>query len=586
MVMIENIHHGEYLEQSKVIRELNVTAIDTIESVYTRGVAEGVFRKGLDPIELHWQISALCFFNVSNRATFSKIFGRDLGAPKALASLRDNVGRDGAALRRAAARARQVATEAASPVGATASLRHERTSSYILLLGRSTMKTSIATVSISGDLAEKLEAIAAAGFDGVEIFENDFLPSARSPAEVGRMVRDLGLEITLFQPFRDFEGMPEPQRAPRLRPRRAQVRRDAGARHRPDAGLLERVAAGARRHRPRRRRLPRAWRARRRRAACASATRRWPGDGTSTTTAMPGRSCAAPTIRTIGLILDSFHTLARRIDLDSIRSIPGDKDLHRAARRRAADRHGPALLEPPLPQHAGRGRPAGRDFMRAVAATGYDGPLSLEIFNDQFRGGSPKAIAVDGQPLAGLPDGPGARAPSPASRSPVPADARPRSRSRASSSSSSPPTKPKRRRARRACLTALGFAQAGRHAPRTSTLYRQGDINIVINTEREGFAHSSYVTHGTSAYAIGLKVDDAAAPSSAPRRSARRLRAAGRPRASSRIPAIRGVGGGVIYFLDDHASSAGSGTSSSSPMTAPGRRHAGPDRASTTSRRR
>lgn len=90
MVMIENIHHGEYLDRSKVIRQLNISAIGTIESLYKRGVAEGIFRKGLDPIELHWQISALCFFNVSNRATFSKIFGRDFGAPKALASLRRN----------------------------------------------------------------------------------------------------------------------------------------------------------------------------------------------------------------------------------------------------------------------------------------------------------------------------------------------------------------------------------------------------------------------------------------------------------------------------------------------------------------
>jgi AcrR family transcriptional regulator len=91
MVMSENIHHGEYLDRSKVIRQLNVSAIDTIASVYRRGVAEGTFRKGLDPIELHWQISALCFFNVSNRATFSKIFGRDFGAPRALSSLRRNV---------------------------------------------------------------------------------------------------------------------------------------------------------------------------------------------------------------------------------------------------------------------------------------------------------------------------------------------------------------------------------------------------------------------------------------------------------------------------------------------------------------
>ncbi len=74
------------------------------------------------------------------------------------------------------------------------------------------MKTSIATVSISGDLQEKLAAVAAAGFDGIEIFENDFLTFDGSPKEVGRMVRDHGLEIMLFQPFRDFEGLPEPHR--------------------------------------------------------------------------------------------------------------------------------------------------------------------------------------------------------------------------------------------------------------------------------------------------------------------------------------------------------------------------------------
>ena len=91
MVMIENIHHGEYLDRSKVIRDLNARAIDHIAAIYSRGVAEGVFREGLDPLELHWQVSALCFFNVSNRATFSKIFGRDLGAGENLEALRGNV---------------------------------------------------------------------------------------------------------------------------------------------------------------------------------------------------------------------------------------------------------------------------------------------------------------------------------------------------------------------------------------------------------------------------------------------------------------------------------------------------------------
>lgn len=90
MVMIENIHHGQFLERSEVIRELNVTAIDHIARIYARGVAEGVFREGIDPVELHWQVSALCFFNVSNRATFSKIFGRDFGTEEQLARLRRN----------------------------------------------------------------------------------------------------------------------------------------------------------------------------------------------------------------------------------------------------------------------------------------------------------------------------------------------------------------------------------------------------------------------------------------------------------------------------------------------------------------
>jgi 4-hydroxyphenylpyruvate dioxygenase len=71
---------------------------------------------------------------------------------------------------------------------------------------------SIATVSLSGDLAEKLHAIAGAGFKGVEIFENDLLSFSGTPADVRKLVGDLGLEIVAFQPFRDFEGMPADKR--------------------------------------------------------------------------------------------------------------------------------------------------------------------------------------------------------------------------------------------------------------------------------------------------------------------------------------------------------------------------------------
>jgi AcrR family transcriptional regulator len=91
LVMIENIHHGEYLAQSSAIQKLNLTAIDSISRLLGRGVRDGVFRDGIDAVELHWKISALCFFNVSNRATFSRIFKRDLGSPQSLASLREGV---------------------------------------------------------------------------------------------------------------------------------------------------------------------------------------------------------------------------------------------------------------------------------------------------------------------------------------------------------------------------------------------------------------------------------------------------------------------------------------------------------------
>jgi len=75
------------------------------------------------------------------------------------------------------------------------------------------MKTSIATVSISGPFTEKLSAIQAAGFDGIEIFEQDFIATDATPRAVGALVRDHGLEMTLFQPIRDFGGLPEPYRS-------------------------------------------------------------------------------------------------------------------------------------------------------------------------------------------------------------------------------------------------------------------------------------------------------------------------------------------------------------------------------------
>jgi len=91
MVMIENIHHAEFLSRSHAIRGMNAAAIDKLADIIRRGEAAGTFRPGLDPTELHWTISAMSFFNVSNRATFSALFGKELFARERQERLRDHV---------------------------------------------------------------------------------------------------------------------------------------------------------------------------------------------------------------------------------------------------------------------------------------------------------------------------------------------------------------------------------------------------------------------------------------------------------------------------------------------------------------
>lgn len=88
LVMIENIHHGAYLEQSELIGRMNAGAIEKLEAICRRGREAGLFRDDVEPLELHWQISALSFFNVSNRATFSRIFGDSLYRPEGQEALR------------------------------------------------------------------------------------------------------------------------------------------------------------------------------------------------------------------------------------------------------------------------------------------------------------------------------------------------------------------------------------------------------------------------------------------------------------------------------------------------------------------
>jgi 3-dehydroshikimate dehydratase len=408
------------------------------------------------------------------------------------------------------------------------------------------MKTSIATVSISGTLVEKLQAIAAAGFDGVEIFEADFLAFDGSPGEVGRMVRDAGLEITLFQPFRDFEGMPEPQRGRTFdrAERKFDVMQELGtdlmlicSNVSPlSLGGIDRAAEDFREL---------GERAARRGLRVGYEALAWGRHISDHRDAW--EIVRRADHRAVGLILDSFHTLARKIDVASIRAIPRDKIFI----VQLADA---PLVEMDLLHWSrhyrtmpGQGDLPVVDFMRAVAATGYDDVLSLEIFNDQFRGGSPKAIAVDGKrSLVNLMDR--VRRAEPSARIQVPDMP---DRVRADGIEFVEFAADEAEAAALATLFGtLGFRKAGRHRSKDVTLWRQGGINLLINTEREGFAHSAYLMHGTSVCDIGLRVEDAKA-------TMQRARAMGAETFEQpvgpgelSIPAIRGVGGGVMHFID------------------------------------
>src|SRR3954453_15831629 len=258
------------------------------------------------------------------------------------------------------------------------------------------MQTSIATVSLSGGLAEKLEATAAAGFTGVEIFESDLLSFKGTPKDVARMVAELGLKIVTFQPFRDFEGMPEPQRSRTFAraERKFDLMGELGcdllmicSNVAPDSlGGIDRAAADF--HELGELAQKRGIRV----GFEALAWGKHISDYRDSWEVV--RRADHPAI---GLTLDSFHIFSRKTDLKAIRSIPSDKivlvqladapwldmDLNNWSRH---FRCFPGQGDFPL-----------TDFMDAVAATGYSGLLLLGIFNDQFRAGSPRSVAVDGQ---------------------------------------------------------------------------------------------------------------------------------------------------------------------------------------------
>ena len=403
---------------------------------------------------------------------------------------------------------------------------------------------SIATVSLSGSLDEKLRAIAAAGFEAVEIFENDLLSFSGSPRDVTQLCRDLGLSICAFQPFRDFEGMPEPQRTRNFA--RAERKFDLMQELQTELllicsnispaslGGIDRAAADFREL---------GERAASRGLRVGYEALAWGRHVNDYRDAW--EIVRRADHRSIGVILDSFHTLAPSFPVSAIQSIPADKIF--LVQLADAPKLGLDVLS--WSRHfrcfPGQGDLPVVAFMEAVQATGYSGPLSLEIFNDQFRSGSAVRTATDGlRSLILLEDQLAKESPNAST-----ALLQPKARSRGVGFIEFAVGEAKSKDLS-ALLSQLGFRKTGSHRSKDVERWSQGNVELVINCEPDSFAHSHYITHGPGVCAIAIDVDDVGKTMT--RAEALKARTFHQPVGTGEleIPAIRGVGGSLLYFLE------------------------------------
>jgi 4-hydroxyphenylpyruvate dioxygenase len=358
------------------------------------------------------------------------------------------------------------------------------------------MKTSIATVSISGSLTEKLHACAAAGFDGVEIFEPDLIASDHSPAEIRSLARRLGLSLDLYQPLRDIEGVDEETFADNLR--------------RAEATFVTAHRLGIRTV-----------------LVCSNVA----------TATVDSDECSADQLRrlgelaqtldievafealawgrfvddyrrawriveladhpAVGLCLDSFHVLSRGHDTSAIESIPGDKIFY----LQLAD--APALSMDVLSwsRHhrlfPGEGDFDLTTFVSRVLSAGYGGPLSLEVFNDTFRQTDPDRTAIHAlRSLVWLQDKLAAQQNVDTTRLRSVTDAKPPSGFDFVELKAEDTTEVE------VLLEQLGFTPRGRHRTKPVSLWVAGDARIVLNEQQARDLDPQIA-------AIGLQVPDA-----------------------------------------------------------------------------
>ncbi|HYT97419.1 MAG TPA: TIM barrel protein, partial [Casimicrobiaceae bacterium] len=421
------------------------------------------------------------------------------------------------------------------------------------------MRKCIATVSLSGTLSEKLDAIAAARFDAIEVFENDLIHFQGSPEHLREMATDRGLGIDLYQPFRDLDAATDEQFRRNLdrAERKFDIMEMLGApmmlvcSNATPGAVTDDARIAAQFH-------ALADRAARRNLRIAFEALAW---GRHVNRYRHAWSIVkAADHPHLGVALDTFHTLSLGDDPAGIAEIPGDKIFF----LQLADAPRLAMDVLQWSRHyrcfPGQGQFDLARFLEYLLIAGYTGPLSLEIFNDVFREAPGRRTAVDAmQSLLYLESQTRQRLTAAAAANPQ----SPASHALGRVALFDPPQPPrldgvaflefavdkKNETALGGFLESLGFARAGRHRSKEVSLYQQGDINLVLNAEPDSFARAHFVEHGPSICAMSVTTDDSV-------RALNRATALNCPRFDSRIgphelkiPAIRSPDGSLIYFV-------------------------------------
>jgi 4-hydroxyphenylpyruvate dioxygenase len=399
-------------------------------------------------------------------------------------------------------------------------------------------RRAIATVCLSGTLEDKITAAAAAGFDGIEVFEPDLVASPWSPAELAARCAELGLSIDLYQPFRDLDSTDPDRFARNLR--RAERKFDVMAALGVDtvlvcssvapdavadadrlAGQLATAAARAGEHGLRIAYEALAWG-----RHVSTWERSWDAV----------RRADSPAL---GLCLDSFHVLSRGGDPAGFAAVPGEKLFF----LQLADAPRLAMDVLQWSRHhrlfPGQGAFDLPGFVAAVLATGYAGPLSLEVFNDVYRQADPARTAVDAmRSLQWLEEALALRDPA---SGPTPPPAAPAlsgwSFTELAVDGVSGPRAA-------AVLAALGFTHTGQHRSKPVQLWEQGGARVLLNASVVRPA----ATGVASVAALGLESAD-------PGRSAARAEAMSAPvlprtrgAAEAELAAVAAPDGTQVFF--------------------------------------